>query len=132
MFIELSTNISHNTLAILTLQIMCKNSYGGRTEESSDNSQLVMGFYRLEEPNKVVTVPRVNSPSSATIIRQLEEGNALATRSFYDERSIESIATEFAERYNGTGGSLTPGEFRCMELATSSKERILREYFSSI
>ena len=132
MFMELSINTSHNTLVLLTLQRMGKNSYGGRTGESSDNSQLVMGFYRLEEPNKAVTVPRVNSTRLAAMIRQLEEGNALATRSFYDERSIESIATEFAKRYKGTGGSLTPGEFRCMELATSSKERILREYFSSI
>ena len=123
----------HNTLAVLTKQTMAENLVGGRTRESRDNSQLILGLYRLEDPTGIITVPtRANSPENLKLLlSQLSDGIVVASKSFYDARPIDAIATELAQKYDGSGGCSLANcdQYRSVEFATKSKEQILAEYF---
>ncbi len=122
-----------NTLAVLTQQTMSENYEGGRTKESQDNSQLILGLYRLENPTGVITIPtRPNSPKNVELLqRQINQGIIVATKSLYDKRPIDVIATEIAKTYDGSGGSslATGDQYRSVEFATKSKEEMLATYF---
>ena len=112
---------------------MADNYIGGRTRESDENDQLILGLYKLENPLGIVTIPkRTNSPRNLQILLdQLSDGIVVASKSFYDKRPIDTIAEELAKIYDGSGGdSLASGDqYRSVEFATKSKEQILAEYF---
>ncbi|MCR4327594.1 MAG: hypothetical protein NUV46_03370 [Nanoarchaeota archaeon] len=84
---------------------MAKNHVGGKTEESGDNSQLILGLYELENPTGIVTIPNreVLPKNLELLMGQLSEGIVVASKSFFDERSVE--------------------------FATKSKDEMITEYF---
>jgi len=122
----------HNRLAILTKQIMAPNYRGGRTSESKDNSQLVLGLYLLENSEGVSTVPRYETKPKILefLSDQLSGGIILASKSFYDQRSLDELAEEFRTKYNGSGGCCCGDKYHSIEFATNSIEEILHGDFS--
>jgi len=119
----------HNVLALLTQQTMNAYDAGGRTGESKDNSQLVLGLCRLEDPTGIITVPaRTDLPEHLRMLNaQLSDGIVVAARSFYDNKPLVDIIADFKRKYGGSGGALQGDNYHSAEFATSSKGRLVCE-----
>ena len=122
----------HNISAVLTKQIFREGRVGGRTAESDDNSQLLLGWYQIGQSEINETV-RSYTPLPAPIKHaksQLTSGLLLAMKSFSDSRSIDEIAKEVAEKFDGSGGSsAADGCYRIVEFPTKVQDRIMDLYF---
>lgn len=108
--------------AFLTLRDIPKESEG---KPHPGVSCLELGLYQLTERSP--EGPNIESMQRG-ILKQIEGGQLLATKTFVDERDFRKIVEELLEKYDGEEYVTALGECVAVFRGTE-KERILREYF---